>query len=173
MQIERCYMQTPIGVLILESNGIGICRLEIDKGENILNNIKYTCPILRQTRIELEEYFAGTRREFSVPVSVQGTEFQRKVWDNLKKIPYGETRCYGDIAADIGMPKAARAVGMANNRNPVMIIVPCHRVIGKDGSLVGFGGGLAAKEYLLRLESVAKVVQGNGQIDISGVDQPD
>ena len=101
---------------------------------------------------QLDEYFAGTRRSFDFPCRAQGTPFQRKVWAALRDIPYGETRTYGDIARAIGQPKAARAVGMANNRNPIYIATPCHRVIGADGSLVGYGGGLAMKAALLELE---------------------
>lgn len=101
---------------------------------------------------ELTEYFAGIRTVFTVPLHEEGTPFQKRVWAALRGIPYGETRSYGQIAAQTGNPKAARAVGMANNRNPVMIITPCHRVIGADGSLVGFGGGLSMKKYLLELE---------------------
>lgn len=101
---------------------------------------------------ELAEYFAGKRTEFTVPLHENGTPFQKRVWAALRTIPYGETRSYGQIAEQIGNPGGARAVGMANNRNPIMIITPCHRVIGADGSLVGFGGGLSVKEYLLELE---------------------
>lgn len=173
MQRKSCYLSSPIGILKLEADENGICSLEICRDENVEVTEKPVCPILKKAKEELAEYFSGKRKVFTVPVSIHGTDFQMKVWESLKKIPYGETRCYGEIANDIGNSKAARAVGMANNRNPVMIIVPCHRVIGKDGSMVGFGGGLAAKEYLLRLESAAKVVKGNGQVDISGVDKPD
>lgn len=101
---------------------------------------------------ELTEYFAGMRTVFDVPLHEHGTPFQKRVWAALRTIPCGETRSYGQIAAQIGNPRAARAVGMANNRNPIMIITPCHRVIGADGSLVGFGSGLSMKEYLLELE---------------------
>ena len=109
-------------------------------------------PLLLQEQTELTEYFAGKRREFTVPVSLMGTDFQMQVWQKLREIPYGETCSYGQLAEAVGNPRAARAVGMANNRNPVMIIVPCHRVIGKNSALVGYGGGLPAKKYLLELE---------------------
>ncbi len=99
-----------------------------------------------------DEYFAGGRKDFDLPLCPRGTEFQKKVWSALREIPYGETRAYGEIAAAVGNPKAARAVGMANNRNPISVIVPCHRVIGSDGKLVGYGGGLDIKEFLLDLE---------------------
>ncbi|MCH5265858.1 MAG: methylated-DNA--[protein]-cysteine S-methyltransferase [Lachnospiraceae bacterium] len=108
--------------------------------------------LLRQACQELEEYFAGKRKVFSVPLSVHGTEFQERVWKELQKIPYGTTCSYGQLAAAIGKPKACRAVGMANNRNPLPIFIPCHRVIGSNGKLVGYGGGLDIKEKLLKLE---------------------
>lgn len=109
-----------------------------------------------RARRELTEYFGGERREFDLPLSVGGTEFQRLVWGELQKIPYGQTRSYGQIARMIGRPKAARAVGMACHDNPIVVVIPCHRVLGADGSLTGFGGGLAAKERLLELEGVKK-----------------
>jgi O-6-methylguanine DNA methyltransferase len=105
---------------------------------------------------ELEEYFSGKRKVFDFPYVLQGTAFQKKVWAQLAAIPYGETRTYGQIAAAIGNPRASRAVGMANNRNPLIIVIPCHRVIGADGSLTGYAGGLAMKEALLRLEATYK-----------------
>lgn len=101
---------------------------------------------------EFTEYFRGERKEFTFSYKMYGTEFQKKVWDALTKIPYGETCSYKDVAIAIGNPKACRAVGMANNRNPIMIAVPCHRVIGQNGKLVGYGGGLHLKEELLLLE---------------------
>jgi len=100
----------------------------------------------------LAEYFDGKRRRFDLPVDLYGTPFQLRVWRELKKIPYGEVRSYKELARAIGSPKAVRAVGGANNKNPVPILVPCHRVIGSNGSLVGYGGGLSIKEYLLKLE---------------------
>lgn len=102
---------------------------------------------------QIAEYFQGIRRSFCFPYKLHGTEFQIRVWQELCKIPYGETRTYGEIAAAIGNPKAARAVGMANNRNPIIIAVPCHRVIGANGKLVGYAGGLDMKRELLRLEA--------------------
>lgn len=108
--------------------------------------------ILDQAEIELLEYFYGLRTTFKVPFRMVGTEFQQKVWAALREIPYGETRTYAEVAQMIGNPKACRAVGGANNRNPIMILTPCHRVVGADGSLVGFGGGMEAKKYLLELE---------------------
>ncbi len=109
-------------------------------------------PLLRRAGEELQEYFAGRRRDFDLPLAPRGTEFQRLVWDALRAIPYGETRSYGQIAAAVGRPRACRAVGLANNRNPIAIIVPCHRVVGADGTLTGYAGGLPVKAALLTLE---------------------
>ena len=110
-------------------------------------------PILVQAERELREYFAGERRSFSVPLDASGTAFQKKAWAVLLTIPYGETRSYGQLAAQVGNPKASRAVGAANGRNPISIIVPCHRAIASDGALTGFAGGLEAKRHLLALEA--------------------
>ncbi|MBO4831057.1 MAG: methylated-DNA--[protein]-cysteine S-methyltransferase [Oscillospiraceae bacterium] len=115
-------------------------------------------PLLKEAAMQLSEYFAGARREFDLPLRLRGTQFQLAVWNALRAIPYGETRSYADIAAAVGNEKACRAVGMANHRNPVSIIVPCHRVIGKGGSLTGYGGGIDKKEFLLSLER--RVSQG-------------
>ncbi|HEQ0063474.1 TPA: methylated-DNA--[protein]-cysteine S-methyltransferase [Pseudomonas aeruginosa] len=109
-------------------------------------------PILAETEHQLSEYFAGSRTRFELPLDFQGTEFQKKVWNALLTIPFGETRSYSEIAAQIGSPKAVRAVGAANGKNPLSIVAPCHRVIGASGGLTGFAGGLAAKQWLLRLE---------------------
>lgn len=105
---------------------------------------------------QLDEYFAGARDSFDLPLQPSGTEFQRAVWNALEAIPFGETRSYGQIAAQVGRPKAARAVGMANNRNPIAVIVPCHRVIGAGGALVGYAGGLERKIWLLDHERDAR-----------------
>ena len=109
-------------------------------------------PVLRQAERELAEYFEGRRRVFSVPLAFNGSDFQRRVWTLLLEIPFGETRSYGQLAARLGDPKASRAVGAANGRNPISIIAPCHRVVGANGQLTGFAGGLDAKAALLRLE---------------------
>ena len=119
-------------------------------------------PLLRSAEEQLLSYFAGERRTFDLPLRMQGTPFQIQVWQALREIPYGETRSYGDIARAIGNPRACRAVGMANNKNPLLIFVPCHRVIGADGSLTGFGAGLSVKEYLLRLEA-GKLTSGGAK----------
>ena len=109
-------------------------------------------PVVQQTIKELEEYFAGNRKVFTVPLDLRGTEFQKKVWEALREIPYGETRSYKEIAEKIGNPKASRAVGMANHRNPIGIVVPCHRVVGANGKLTGYAGGIPMKQALLELE---------------------
>ncbi len=109
-----------------------------------------TC--LESCRTELQEYFAGRRREFTIPLDLRGTEFQLRCWRELLRIPYGETRSYAQLAEAVGSPKGFRAVGHANGQNPIAIIVPCHRVIASDGTLGGYGGGLRIKEELLRLE---------------------
>ena len=108
---------------------------------------------VRRAFAQIEEYLAGRRKSFDVPLHVEGTPFMRQVWSELCRIPYGETRSYKDIAVAIGRPGAMRAVGMANHRNPIALIIPCHRVIGADGKLVGFGGGLDLKRFLLELEA--------------------
>lgn len=105
---------------------------------------------------EIEEYLAGERERFTVPVRTEGTDFQRRVWEALRSIPYGETRSYGEIAKQVDSPRGARAVGMACHRNPLLLLIPCHRVVGAGGKLVGFAGGLSMKEALLRLEQPEK-----------------
>lgn len=112
--------------------------------------------LIKKTYDELMEYFSGERFDFDLPVHAEGTEFQMQVWEALKEIPYGETRSYKEIAIKIGRPKACRAVGGACHRNPVFILIPCHRVIGSNGSMTGFGGGIPVKEQLLSLEKTAR-----------------
>ncbi len=119
-------------------------------------------PVLVQAGRELGEYFAGTRTAFSVPLDFHGTAFQKKVWTRLVAIPFGETRSYGQLAAQLGDPKASRAVGAANGRNPISIIAPCHRVVGAVGQLTGFAGGLDAKAWLLRFETQLAARAGSG-----------
>lgn len=146
-----CYVKTPVGGICIEEEGGAITSLYICRDPMKLSE---ECPdaLLREAKKQLQEYFAGDRRKFTLPLRPAGTPFQQKVWDALRRIPYGETCSYGEIAVQIGNPKACRAVGGANNKNPIMILIPCHRVVGADGSLVGFGGGLPVKEFLLALE---------------------
>lgn len=117
-----------------------------------LEGVEKETSLTKEAYAQLSEYLNGKRKTFDLPFKMRGTQFQEQVWNALLDIPYGETRSYKQIAEAIGNPKAVRAVGMANNRNPLLIIVPCHRVIGKNGSLVGYGEGLEMKEFLLRLE---------------------
>ncbi len=112
-------------------------------------------PLLAETKRQLMEYFAGQRREFSLPLAPEGTPWQHRVWDVLRTIPYGQTRTYGEVARLAGAPGASRACGMANNRNPISIIIPCHRVVGVGGRLTGYGGGLGVKAAVLRIERAA------------------
>ena len=148
---RRClFLDSPVGRLYLAADGDFLCELRFGGGPRGLE-VGET-PLLREAARQMRAYFAGELREFTVPLRPEGTDFQRRCWRALLEIPYGETACYGDIAARIGQPKACRAVGLANNRNPISIIIPCHRVIGRDGSLTGYGGGLAAKAWLLDLE---------------------
>lgn len=154
-------MNSPVGWLTLALNQHGLCRLEFSKQTDfhlwfqrwfpdvtLERNDQALLPYVQQ----LEEYFSSQRRQFDLPLDLHGTDFQKSVWHHMQTIPYGETWSYKELATAIGNPKAVRAVGGANNKNPVAIIVPCHRVIGANGSMVGFGGGLPVKEKLLQLE---------------------
>ena len=132
----------------------GICQVSFGEAESG-PNAAGSSPLLDKATLQLEEYFAGRRRSFDLPLDLRGTEFQLRVWNALLEIPYGKTRTYADIARMVGTPKAVRAVGAANGANPVAILVPCHRAIGSDGSLVGYGGGLDLKKRLLALEAGA------------------
>lgn len=148
-------LETPLGQLRLLSNEGRLTGIEFDGQYEIGGDTAIAKPndsALEDCATQLTEYFAGTRRHFDLPLGAAGTEFQHRVWRALGEIPYGEVRSYRDIAIAIGKEKAVRAVGAANGRNPLPIVVPCHRVIGSDGSLTGFAGGLAAKTLLLTLE---------------------
>ena len=151
-----CYFDTPIGELLLAGEGGALSMIGFPKGS--MRREPEADWIFNETQLadvsrQLCEYFSGERREFDLPLKLSGTEFQVSVLEALQDIPYGETTSYGEIAKRIGRPKAVRAVGAANGRNPIPIIVPCHRVIGSTGDLTGFGGGLDTKEALLRLEA--------------------
>lgn len=149
-------MNSPIGKLTLITSDTGIREIVFQdsrmKNPDAITNNNH--PILLQCEKELNEYFASGRRDFSVPLEIEGTEFQKKAWKVLTKIPYGKTKSYGEQAQKIGNPKAIRAIGAANGRNPIPIIIPCHRVIASTGHLHGFGGGLATKQKLLELEGL-------------------
>lgn len=146
----------PIGCLGIAEDGSGITDIFFRREQRDLKDAfkEEETALIKEAKIQLDEYFAGERRQFSLPLSLKGTEFQLKDWEALCTIPYGETRSYKEIAAYMGNPKACRAVGMANHRNPVLIVVPCHRVIGQNGKLVGYGAGLDIKEKLLDLEKI-------------------
>jgi len=159
---------SPIGPLFLVASDAGLVALEFDarlpgqqtirpnprdlREENKAVQFEESAGVTRPYVRELEEYFAGQRREFSFALDLRGTDFQLACWRALLAIPYGETRTYADIARAVGRPQGFRAVGMANNRNPIAIVVPCHRVIASDGTLCGYGGGLDVKRKLLELE---------------------
>ncbi len=159
---------SPIGPLFLAASDRGLVALEFDarlpgqqtirpnprdlRTESKAVRFEESASALRPHVRELEEYFAGKRRQFEFALDLRGTDFQLACWRALLAIPYGETRSYGDIARAVGKPKGFRAVGMANNRNPLAIVVPCHRVIASDGTLCGYGGGLDVKRKLLELE---------------------
>jgi methylated-DNA-[protein]-cysteine S-methyltransferase len=148
------YIDSPIGRLLLGTDGEALVRIDMDVPDRPPRNLEnWTCdhaagPLPEVAR-QLEEYFTGRRRVFDLPIRMEGTEFQRRAWRMLMEIPYGQTRSYGEQAKRIGNPNASRAVGLANGRNPIPIVVPCHRVIGADGSLTGFGGGIERKRWLL------------------------
>lgn len=146
MKSERCIL-TPIGALTLVSEGAALVEVRFGASE-----AADEAPVLMQAAQELGEYFAGRRRQFSVPLCMRGTEFQSRVWSALREIPYGETVSYGELARRVGNPRASRAVGGANHVNPLPIFVPCHRVVGADGRLTGYAGGLEIKRKLLEIE---------------------
>ena len=170
--IHSTTVMSPVGPLFLAASESGLVALEFDtrlpgqqtvrpnprdfrtesKGKEPKFRFEESSLALQPFVQQLEEYFDGRRREFTFPLDLRGTDFQLACWRALLVIPYGETRSYGDIARAVGRPKGFRAVGMANNRNPVAIVVPCHRVIASDGSLCGYGGGLETKRQLLELE---------------------
>jgi len=157
MKLAMQYMDSPVGRLRLIANEKALVAVlweneqpkRIQLAELV---VEPEHPVLLQVRQPLEEYFEGNRQRFDIPLDFAGTEFQKLVWTELLKIPYGQTRSYGQIAQAIGRPKAMRAVGAANGRNPISIIAPCHRVIGASGALTGFAGGLDNKTILLNLE---------------------
>lgn len=148
-----CIYESPIGKLYLSSSEGYLVGLDFKKSP--LEEIQQEDEVLKKAVSQLEEYFLGQRKEFTLPLNPQGTPFQKQVWEALRTIPYGETRSYKEVAIAIGNPKACRAVGMANNKNPIAIITPCHRVVGANGKMVGYAGGLGIKEALLEVESKA------------------
>jgi len=145
-------INSKLGYLLLTADNNALLSINfIDENTHIQEN---TNSIIEETITQLNEYFEGKRTKFAISLSPQGTNFQKQVWNELLNIPYGKTASYSDVAIAIGNPKAVRAIGNANNKNPIPIIIPCHRVIGKSGKLVGYAGGLGIKKTLLRLEMV-------------------
>ncbi len=155
--------QTKLGKILIAEDGQGITDIALtaasecneDEIQEIIGVSEFKpceTDLIKETAKQLQEYLEGSRKEFTVKLNPMGTPFQRKVWDALKAIPYGETRSYKQIAQEVGNEKASRAVGMANHNNPIMCMIPCHRVIGANGKLVGYAGGLSIKEWLLNLE---------------------
>lgn len=148
-------LESPLGPLLLVADGSGLRRVDFVNGRHAAKpdpSWKEDASPLKETARQLNAYFAGKLENFDLPLAPQGTAFQLEVWRKLCDIPFGETISYGELARRIGNPKASRAVGLANGSNPVPIIIPCHRVIGSDGTLTGYGGGLPIKEKLLALE---------------------
>jgi len=157
------YVDSPVGRLLVAGDGAALHFVSFPSGHKAIGPKPdwHRCDApFTQVRRQLDGYFAGELRRFDLPFHLSGTAFQKRVWMMLARIPFGETRTYGELARDVGAPKVSRAVGAANGANPLPIILPCHRVIGANGSLTGFGGGLPTKSYLLRHE--AKVMGSAG-----------
>ena len=158
MPHARKIIPSPVGPLTLVASAAGLAAIlwENERPDRVRVGALVDepgHPLLCRAEAQLGEYFAGFRTTFDIPLDLVGTAFQQKVWAALQRIPFGETRSYGALAAEVGTPKASRAVGAANGRNPVSIMVPCHRAIGADGSLTGFAGGIETKRFLLALEA--------------------
>jgi methylated-DNA-[protein]-cysteine S-methyltransferase len=148
-------IESPIGDLLLLGDGDALRGVYMQAGRKpvrVADAWQAADEPFAQARSQLEQYFAGERTSFDLPLAAEGSEFERRVWRALEDIPFGETQSYGEVAERIGAPGAARAVGLANGRNPISIVVPCHRVIGANGTLTGYGGGLERKRFLLELE---------------------
>lgn len=153
------YHETPIGSLLLAGDGDNLTLLGFPEGSMARRHDKHwraRREPFREVIVQLDAYFGGELQQFDLPLAPEGTAFQQRVWSALQEIPYGETWSYGELARHIGRPTASRAVGAANGLNPIPVIIPCHRVIGANGRLTGFGGGLPTKEYLLSLEAESR-----------------
>ncbi len=159
--------ESPIGRLQLRGTDSALTGVFMEPHPTCADALRDGAP-LRDARQQLEEYFTGERREFSLVLKAEGTDFQRRVWAALSEIPFGKTISYGELARRIGNPRAVRAVGLANGRNPISIVVPCHRVIGADGSLTGYGGGLERKRFLLALENGGRGAEEDRHPRLSG-----
>ncbi|MEX2327596.1 MAG: methylated-DNA--[protein]-cysteine S-methyltransferase [Pseudomonadales bacterium] len=163
------YVESAIGDILIAGDKAGLKFIGFPTGKGKVHpgvDWQRDNEAFDDVRTQLNEYFAGERKSFDVRLAPHGTRFQLDVLRALQQIPYGETRSYRDIATSIGRPRAVRAVGAANGRNPLPIIIPCHRVIGANGSLTGFGGGLETKKYLLDLEQSGKQVSGQGSLEL-------
>lgn len=153
--LTYCYADTPIGPLLIAGDGRGLSLLSFQSGSRVhhpRDGWRHERGGFADVRRQLDDYFAGRRTAFSLPLRLAGTAFQNAVWTTLQAIPFGATTTYRELAVRVGRPNAIRAVGAANGANPLPIIVPCHRVLGSDGSLTGFGGGIEVKRFLLALE---------------------
>ncbi len=151
-QLLYTIYNSPVGKLLLAGDQDALQRIQFEYSINPAKSWIENKSAFNKAIDQLDQYFKGVRTTFDLPLNPQGTLFQKSVWSQLEKIPFGQTKYYGQIAQEIGNPKASRAIGMANNKNPIPIIIPCHRVIGKNGSLTGFAGGLTIKQQLLDLE---------------------
>jgi len=161
MTLHVAFLITPIGKLQLYSNGVALTAIDWPDQQFVQEHaLEKDDDVLLETKRQLQQYFDKKREQFELPLDAGGTDFQKEVWESLRRIPYGEQRTYGDIAREIDRPRAVRAVGAANGRNPIPIIVPCHRVIGSNGTLTGFAGGLALKRELLALEGAQSELWG-------------
>ena len=149
------YYESPIGKLVIVHNDRGITNLYLAHLLQIEDGIQEETNLIKEAVKQLDEYFNGLRQSFDLPLAPAGTHFQQKVWQTLRNIPCGKTYSYKQIAEQIGSPKASRAIGMANNKNPILLLIPCHRVIGANGKLIGFAAGLEMKKYLLTLEGIS------------------
>ncbi len=153
--VDYAWMESPVGRLLIAGDEAGLRRILFERGRSLVApepGWRELPPALSESIRQLRAYFAGRLQEFELPLAPEGTPFQRRVWQELLKIPYGTTISYGEVARLLGDPKASRAVGLANGSNPIAIVIPCHRVIGSTGKLTGYGGGLRTKEWLLALE---------------------
>ncbi len=155
--INYCIYDYPVGQLLLAGNCDGLQHIQFECNISIEDNWKLDVKSFASVMAQLDEYFAKKRQRFDVKLNPQGTQFQKNVWNKLEQIKFGKTKYYAEIAQEINNPKAARAIGMANNKNPIPIIIPCHRVIGKNGDLTGFASGLDIKQQLLELEGLINV----------------
>lgn len=153
--METDYLDTPLGILEISASERGIRRISfLDNPSSAVDRTKVVYPHLSEAKEQLSRYFSGESTRFDCLLDLQGTDFQIRVWNQLLQIPFGQSRTYGELAREIGQPNASRAVGMANNRNPIPIIVPCHRVVGASNRLVGFAAGLWRKQWMLEHEGI-------------------